>query len=329
LIARVVLGLALFGLAGAAGAAPDGFGSRDGRIKARTPIERSGAQSKGAVREAVTRKPGPAAVDPRRAVIVGDLDRAKGTSAPPGSDLKAAIAEAFVEAESIRPLFRSACADQACLEQAAATAETRAVVLLVFGADQVLTVTLAELPGRGVLRTVVSAPLEAGDRFDRAVVDGLRAVLQIGTPQEGALEVEAVAEVAGETEQELAQRERLTDLARKGLWAGAGAAGLGVTLGLVATINHSQWRNSTFRHGVEHRDTVRGAAYGRAVAADVLMVTGALVAGASYVVQRRYRHTKPFSAAPVIEAAETDGEEAAVIEAAEAQADRAAPTETP
>jgi hypothetical protein len=326
LIGRFTCGFALLALASPTNAAPDGFQSRDRRIKARTPIKRSN-KKKTPARDTVQRKPSPATVDPRRPVVIGDLQQVKGVAAPTGADLKAAIAAAFVDAKAIRPLFRSACADQACLEQAAAGAETQTVVMLVFGADKVLTATLIELPGRGVLRTHASPPLEAADRFHQAVVAGLQSVLQIGTEREGTLEPEAIVEAAGESAEELARRKLWTDSAKKGLWVGAGATGLGITLGLVATINHSQWRNSTFRHGVGHRDLVRDTAYGRAVAADVLMVSGALLTGASYLVQRRYQHATPFSEAPVIEAVPDDDDEATAIEAAEAEADRAAAAE--
>ena len=76
------------------------------------------------------------------------------------------------------------------------------------------------------------------------------------------------------------------------MYAGSGVAGIGMLVGMMATINASQWRNTSFRAGDpegegRYREQIRGIAATRAIVADVLMVTGVLAGGASYYLQRQ------------------------------------------
>ncbi len=304
-----LLGLVL--LAPPFAAAPDAYGSKDGRIKAKNPLERRAGKAE---REALDRAPSDT-VDLRVPVLFGTLPKADLARLPDGVDLAALIAELLRDSKTLRSVYVVDCIESECLNQragqelskhlselvateggvsedgsiVAVSAEAKArnrlgVISLSLDEDRRLTMILSETPGRGLLGQVVTAPLEAKDIFDASFGKGIGHLLRLGTPDEGLLEpVEdpVAAATQGEPAHVLAYRQNLKAKSKYGIYGGAGAAGLGVVLGLYATVNAYRWRRLSYREP-EYREQFRSAVSGQAVFADILMIGGGAVAGAAY-----------------------------------------------
>ena len=291
--------------------APDAYGSKDGRIKAKNPLER---RARKAEREALKRDASEGN-DLRVPIVIGNLPEADLARLPEGVDLASLIAEAFAMSQKIRPVYVLDCSDADCLgdragrelskhvseleaseggvaedgsivsvSAAAKARDSLGVIILSLDADRRLTMILSETPGRGLLGEMVSAPLEAKDIFDDAFRAGLTRLLKLGSPDEGNLEPVAKAPetgAQGEPAHVLAYRQNLKAKSRYGIYGGAGAAGIGFVLGLYATVNAYRWRRLSYQES-EYREQFRGAVSGQALMADLLMIGGGAVAGASY-----------------------------------------------
>ena len=150
---------------------------------------------------------------------------------------------------------------------------------------------LNELPGRGLLRKRHTPPLEAADLFSKELNTALSSLLGLGTANEGAFEPDAEATpdpVVGEDAAALARRQTEIRNGTYAVYAGAGLAGLGISIGMLATVNAGQWRDTSFRHNDgAYREEIRQIAAGRAFAADLLLVSGLIAGGAGYYIQRK------------------------------------------
>ena len=134
-------------------------------------------------------------------------------------------------------------------------------------------------------------PLEASDLFTSELTNALTSLLSLGTDQEGEFTVEAEKApkpVAGEDLETLAKRKILIQNSTYTVYAGAGLFGLGLTVGMLAAINTSQWRNTSYRHeDGAYREQIREIASTRALISDTLLVTGLIAGGTGYYLQRK------------------------------------------
>ncbi|HBU48909.1 MAG TPA: hypothetical protein DEB46_11420 [Myxococcales bacterium] len=303
--------LGSFLLAPSVWAAPDAYGSKDGKIKAKTPLERRA----GPAERAALARDESKAVDLRIPVLIGNLPQVDLERLPEGVDLGTLIDIVLASSQKLRPVYVVDCVEAECLRQRANTelsnhlrdlaateggvskdgsivavsAEAKArdrlaVISMSLDKERRLTLILAETPGRGLLGQIVSDPLEAKDIFETAFRDGLTRLLRLGLEDEGQLvpiEAPDTLAVQGEPAHVLAFRQDLKAKSKYGLYGGAGVAGLGLALGLYATVNAYRWRRLSYRES-EYREQFRSAVAGQAVLADVLILGGGAVAGAAY-----------------------------------------------
>jgi hypothetical protein len=278
-----LLNLALFVLL----AAPAGYDSADGKVRAKVPIARPVKRS-GPKKETVGRKE---LLDDRRALVVSALELEPGASAPEGTDFAALVAGELKTSKALRLVMAENCVALDCMRKVAAAQESVHLMFATLGADGRLTLLLNELPGRGLLRKRVSAPLEAKDQFDAETIAALRSILGLGSPKEGLFEPDPKVVQKPFVSEDLAAadaRQKRIEAGTYTVYAGAGLFGLGLSLGMMATINASQWRSMSFRNGDgAYREQIRGVASGRALASDLLLVGGLLAGGGGYYWQRR------------------------------------------
>ena len=268
-------------------AAPDGFGSADGKVRAKTPVARPIKRS-GPQKETLERK---AKEDERRALVISSLELAEGAKIPEGADYAELIERVLKASKVLRLVYAKDCFELECMRKAAAVEQTPHLVFASMSGDRRITLLLNELPGRGLLRQRTTPPLEASDLFETELTTALTDLLGLGSESEGTFEPDAKSApepVAGENAAAWAKRRQKINHSTYAVYAGAGLFGLGMTVGTLAAINASQWRNTSYRfEDGAYREQIRGIAQTRAVIADVLLFTGALASGAGYYVQRK------------------------------------------
>jgi hypothetical protein len=268
-------------------AAPSGYGSADGKVGAKVPVARPVKRS-GPKKDTVGRKE---AVDSRRAVVVSALELEPGATLPEGADFAALVAGELKTSTILRLVAAENCVALDCMRKVAAAEQSVHLMFASLAADGRLTLLLNELPGRGLLRKRVTAPLEAKDQFDAEVKAALRSILGLGTIEEGVFKVDPQVVLKPVVSEDLAAadaRQKRIEAGTYTVYAGAGLFGLGLSLGMMATVNASQWRSMSFRNGDgAYREQIRGVASGRAFAADLLLVSGLLAGGGGYFWQRR------------------------------------------
>ena len=276
---------AVIALSGLILATPAGFGSADGKVKAKVPVNRPIKRS-GPKKETLERK---AAEDERAAVVVSDLELQPGAKVPEGVQLEPLLRELMAPSQKLRLVFTPGCTELECLRKAAAAEATNHLIFLSMDSERRVSLLLNELPGRGLLRQRQTPPLEASDRFTEELSAAMSSLLGLGTEQEGRFEAEAAPEpVAGEDAETLAKRGQLIQNATYTVYAGAGLLGLGLTVGTMAAINASQWRNTSYRfEDGAYREQIRGIAQTRALVADTLLISGLIAGGTGYYLQRK------------------------------------------
>jgi hypothetical protein len=268
-------------------AAPDGFGSADGKVRAKTPVARPVKRS-GPKKETLNRK---AKEDERRALVISSLELAEGAKVPDGADYAQLIEKILRPSKVLRLVYAKDCFDLECMRKAAASEQTSHLVFASMSNDRRITLLLNELPGRGLLRQRTTPPLEASDLFEAELTTALTSLLGLGGATEGTFEPDAQSApepVEGEDVAALAKRRQMIQYSTYTVYAGAGLFGLGMTVGTLAAINASQWRDTSYRfEDGAYREQIRGIAQTRAVVADLLLVTGMLASGAGYYTQRK------------------------------------------
>ena len=267
--------------------APAGFGSADGKVRAKTPVARPVKRS-GPKKETLERK---AKEDVRQVLVFSDLELAEGAKIPEGADYGAVISAALEGSQKLRLVLAKGCDQLECMRKEAAAVQTNYLVFATMNKDGRITLLLNELPGRGLLKQRSTPPLEASDLFAGELTTALSSLLSLGTDQEGQFSVEAEQApepVAGEDVAALTTRKNLIKNSTYTVYAGAGLFGLGLTVGTLAAINAVQWRNTSYRYeDGAYREQIRGIASTRAVIADTLLVSGLIAGGAGYYFQRK------------------------------------------
>ena len=267
--------------------APAGFGSADGKVRAKTPVARP-VKRTGPEKRSLERK---AKEDERQALIISDLELSEGAKIPEGASYTEVISSALVSSQKLRLIVAKDCYQLECMRKAAAAAQTNYLVFVTMSSEGRITLLLNELPGRGLLRQRVTPPLEASDSFTSELTTALTSLLSLGTDQEGKFTVEAEQApepVAGEDAATLAKRKNLIQNSTYTVYAGGGLVSLGVVVGGLAAINASQWRNTSYRYeDGAYREQIREIASTRALIADTLLVTGLIAGGAGYYLQRK------------------------------------------
>ena len=267
--------------------APAGFGSADGKVRAKTPVVRP-VKRTGPKKETLERK---AKRDERQALVVSDLELAEGAKLPEGASYTDVVSTTVNSSQTLRLVLAKNCYQLECMRKAAAAAQTNYLVFATMNKEGRVTLLLNELPGRGLLRQRVTAPLEASDLFTSEVTTALSSLLGLGTDQEGEFTVEAEQApepVAGEDAATLSKRNEMIKNSTYTVYAGGGLMSLGVLVGGLAAINASQWRNTSYRYeDGAYREQIRTIASTRAVIADTLLVTGLIAGGTGYYFQRK------------------------------------------
>ena len=267
--------------------APAGFGSADGKVRAKTPVARPVKRS-GTKKETLERK---AKEDARQVLLFSDLELAEGAKIPDGADYGAVISAALEASQTLRLVLAKGCHQLECMRRAAAAIQTNYLVFATMNKEGRITLLLNELPGRGLLKQRSTPPLEASDLFAGELTTALNSLLSLGTDQEGQFSVEveqAPKPIAGEDVVALGKRTDRIQKSTYAVYAGAGLFGLGLTVGTLAAINAVQWRNTSYRYeDGAYREQIRAIASTRALIADTLLVTGLIAGGTGYYLQRK------------------------------------------
>jgi len=267
--------------------APAGFGSADGKVRAKTPVARP-VKRTGPKKETFERK---AKEDERQALVVSDLELTEGAKLPEGASYTEVVLNTLKSSQKLRLIVAKDCYQLECMRKAAAAAQTNYLVFATMNSEGRITLLLNELPGRGLLRQRVTPPLEASDLFTSELTNALTSLLSLGTDQEGEFTVEAEQApepVAGEDAATLAKRKNLIQNSTYTVYAGGGLVSLGVVVGALAAINASQWRNTSYRYeDGAYREQIREIASTRALISDTLLVTGLIAGGTGYYLQRK------------------------------------------
>ena len=97
-------------------AAPAGYGSADGKVRAKVPVARPIKRS-GPKKDTIERKE---AADGRRALVVSDLEIAEGASLPAGVDYAELVRSLIEPSKKLRLVFAPNCFALECMRKAAA-----------------------------------------------------------------------------------------------------------------------------------------------------------------------------------------------------------------
>ena len=172
---------AVIALSGLVLATPAGFGSADGKVKAKVPVNRPIKRS-GPKKETLERK---AAEDERPPSWSATWSCSRARRCPKGCSSSPSLRELMTPSQKLRLVFTPGCTELECLRKAAAAEATNHLIFLSMDSERRVSLLLNELPGRGLLRQRQTPPLEASDRFTEELSAAMSSLLGLGTEQEG------------------------------------------------------------------------------------------------------------------------------------------------